>query len=74
MYLNEIHHQPPPLHKAIVYIQVKLPPLIPPWKWGEPEKLVPSPFQGGGLGGGNLRNNGDSITSVYTVASLVGRG
>jgi hypothetical protein len=48
MHLNEIHHQPPPLDKAMVYTQVKLPPLIPPWKWGKPEKLVPSPLQGEG--------------------------
>jgi hypothetical protein len=58
----------PPLIKAIVYTQVKLPPLIPPYKGGIKEKLVPSPKHRGGLGWGNLRNNCDSITCVYTVA------
>ena len=37
---------------ATVYTQVKLPPLVPPWKWGKPEKLVPSPIHRGGLGWG----------------------
>jgi hypothetical protein len=58
----------PPLIKAIVYTQVKLPPLIPRCFGGKPKKLVPSPKHRGGLGWGNLRNNGDSITCVYTVA------
>jgi|688.fasta_scaffold254362_1 hypothetical protein len=42
----------PPLIKAIVYTQVKLPPLIPPYKGGIKEKLVPSPKHRGGLGWG----------------------
>jgi hypothetical protein len=50
------------LYKAIMYTQVKLPPLIPPMLWGETEKSSPLPFARGGLGWGNLRNNGDSIT------------
>ncbi len=29
--------------KTVLGTQVKLPPLIPPWKGGKPEKLVPSP-------------------------------
>ena len=41
--------------------------------WGKPEKLVPSPLHRGGLGWGNLRNNGDSVTCVYTVADALGR-
>jgi hypothetical protein len=40
----------------------------PPMLWGETGKLVPSPKHRGGLGWGNLRNNDDSITCVYTVA------
>ena len=51
-----------------MYTQVKLPPLIPPMLWGETEKSSPLPLERGGLGWGNLRNNGDSITCVYTVA------
>ena len=39
---------PLPDTSATVYTQVKLPPLVPPWKWGKPEKLVPSPLQGEG--------------------------
>ena len=46
----------PPLIKAIVYTQVKLPPLIPPYQGGKPESC-PLPFARGGLGWGNLRNN-----------------
>ena len=30
-----------------VYRQIKLPPLIPPWKWGKPENQVPSPWKWG---------------------------
>ena len=33
---------------SLVVPQVELPPLIPPWKGGKPENLVPSPFQGEG--------------------------
>jgi hypothetical protein len=32
-----------------VYTQVKLPPLIPPWKGWKPENLIPSPCQGYGV-------------------------
>jgi hypothetical protein len=38
----------PPDVLATVYTQVKLPPLVPPWKGGKQENLVPSPFQGEG--------------------------
>jgi hypothetical protein len=34
----------------------------------ETGKISSLPFARGGLGWGNLRNNGDSITCVYTVA------
>ncbi|MEH2081335.1 MAG: hypothetical protein V7K89_15450 [Nostoc sp.] len=33
---------------SLVVPQVELPPLIPPWKGGKPENLVPSPLQGEG--------------------------
>ncbi|KHG43122.1 hypothetical protein OA07_00805 [Aphanizomenon flos-aquae 2012/KM1/D3] len=36
--------------------------------WGKTKKISSLPFARGGLGWGNLRNNGDSITCVYTVA------
>ena len=36
--------------------------------WGETGKISSLPLQRGGLGWGNLRNNGDSITCVYTIA------
>ena len=39
-----------------------------PYEGGKQENPVPSPKHRGGLGWGNLRNNGDSITCVYTVA------
>jgi hypothetical protein len=45
--------------------------------WGQTGKISSLPFARGGLGRGNLRNNGDSITSVYTVAFIrgeLGRG
>ena len=49
-----------------MYTQVKLPPLIPPMLWGETGKISSLPFTRGGLGWGNLRNNGgDSITCVF---------
>jgi hypothetical protein len=35
-------------HPPTVYTQVELPPLIPPWKGGKLENLVPSPLQGEG--------------------------
>jgi len=37
---------------AIVYTQVKLPPLIPPMLWGETGKISSLPFARGGLGRG----------------------
>jgi hypothetical protein len=37
-----------PFGDTTVYTQLELPPLIPPWKGGKPENLVPSPFQGEG--------------------------
>ncbi|ALB39534.1 hypothetical protein AA650_02800 [Anabaena sp. WA102] len=40
--------------------------------WGKQENPVPSPKHRGGLGWGNLRNNGDSITCVYTVGLETG--
>jgi hypothetical protein len=40
----------------------------PPLEMGETGKISSLPFARGGLGWGNLRNNGDSITCVYTVA------
>jgi hypothetical protein len=56
------------------HTQVKLPPLIPPKHRGENGKISSLPsLQRGGLGWGNLRNNGDSITCVYTVAFIRGR-
>ena len=60
-----------------MYTQVKLPPLISPMLWGGNRKISSLPFARGGLGWGNLRNNGDSITCVYTVAPFrrgLGRG
>ncbi|MEH2289197.1 hypothetical protein [Nostoc sp.] len=33
---------------SLVVPQLELPPLIPPWKGGKPENLVPSPLQGEG--------------------------
>jgi len=51
----------------------KITPLNPPLEMEETGKISSLPFARGGLGWGNLRNNGDSITCVYTVA-LTGRG
>jgi len=56
-----------------VYTQVKLPPLIPPMYLGETGKISSLPFIRGGLGWGNLRNNSDSITCVYTVGYIGGK-
>jgi hypothetical protein len=36
------------MSNQVVYRQVELPPLIPPYKGGKPENLVPSPSQGEG--------------------------
>jgi hypothetical protein len=46
----------------------KITPLNPPLEMEETGKISSLPFARGGLGWGNLRNNGDSITCVYTVA------
>ena len=71
---------------AVILIEF-LPPLIPPYKGGKQENLVPSrhlrdcrqsrptqwlPFIRGGLGWGNSRTGSDSITCVYTVAFIRG--
>ena len=61
-----------PNTSATVYTQVKLPPLIPPMYLGETGKISSLPFIRGGLGWGNLRNNTNQITCVYTVALLRG--
>ena len=65
--------------KPTVYTQVKLPPLVPPMYLGETGKSSPLPFTRGGLGWGNLRNNGNPIAKrsvgiicVYTVALEMG--
>jgi hypothetical protein len=39
---------------------------------GKTGRISSLPFARGGLGRGNLRNNGDSITCVYTVAFIKG--
>jgi hypothetical protein len=57
-----------PLTKATVYIQVELPPSIPPMHWAEAGNLVPSPMHWGGLGWRKTLVNQLFQTCVYTVA------
>ena len=55
----------------MVYTEVELPPLIPPWKGGK-KKSSSLPFPRGGLGWGKSLVNQLFQTCVYTVALVKG--
>ena len=70
---KEPHPQPLPACGYGVHTS-RITPLNPPLERGETRESRSLPFTRGGLGWGNSRTGSDSITCVYTVAPLFGRG